>query len=408
MDSVEFKKQFKRLRRQLSERGRCVDLKQRKFQYYENKRVELVEFMNKGVELNLFKIPTNPNMILYKIYYNKWEKYMTLDDAMIENNLITDLRLSFSRVSEFDRNGPRSLIDRKKISGEFLDFGSLVDDMLQPDFDINDKYYVFDGEKPTAMLGTLCDELLNAYDTEADLISGVNILTTIKKLGLWKTTKDNDKLVGKFTLQAGDYVVAMLNSKNKTLVTNLLVQEAEEMVALLKTHEFSRDFILGDLEYQVEVNFEIGNFKFLSILDYIKIDHVNKTIRGIDLKTGSKPVSEFLSNFIKYRYYLQGVIYKSALYKYALDNNLGKYEILPFQFLYCGRYEKIPTFLEISDKWNDASRYGFTTTSGYKYKGLYELVDNIEWHWRNEVFNMSKEQFENNGLVKINDEFINI
>ena len=71
MDSVEFKKQFKRLRRQLSERGRCVDLKQRKFQYYENKRVELVEFMNKGVELNLFKIPTNPNMILYKIYYTE-------------------------------------------------------------------------------------------------------------------------------------------------------------------------------------------------------------------------------------------------------------------------------------------------------------------------------------------------
>ena len=75
---------------------------------------------------------------------------MTLDDAMIDNNLITDLRLSFSRVSEFDRNGPRSLIDRKKISGEFLDFGSLVDDMLQPDFNIDDKFlgtdYILSGK----------------------------------------------------------------------------------------------------------------------------------------------------------------------------------------------------------------------------------------------------------------------
>tara|TARA_R110000850_G_scaffold97320_4_gene203131 strand:- start:165 stop:1178 length:1014 start_codon:yes stop_codon:yes gene_type:complete len=337
---------------------------------------------------------------------------MTLDDAMIENNLITDLRLSFSRVSEFDRNGPRSLIDRKKISGEFLDFGSLVDDMLQPDFNITDKYYVFDGEKPTAMLGLLCDQLItNMVNSNPNLPADdykILLLTTIKNLGLWKTTKDDDKLVAKFTPNALEYVTAMIESTGKTLVTNLLVQEAEEMVSVLKTHEFSRDFILGDLEYQVEINFEIGNFKFLSFLDYIKIDHVNKTIRGIDLKTGSKPVSEFLSNFIKYRYYLQAVIYKNALFHYKKVNNLKDYKVLPFQFLYCGRYEKIPTFIEISDKWNKAARYGFDTKSGYKHKGLYELVDNIEWHWRNEIFNMSREQCENNGLVKINDEFINI
>jgi hypothetical protein len=337
---------------------------------------------------------------------------MTLDDAMIENNLITDLRLSFSRVSEFDRNGPRSLIDRQKISGEFLDFGSLVDDMLQPDFKITDKYYVFDGEKPTAMLGILCDELIiNMVNSNPNLPADdyrILLLTTIKNLGLWKTTKDDDKLVAKFTPNALEYVTAMVESTGKILVTNLLVQEAEEMVSVLKTHEFSRDFILGDLEYQVEVNFEIGNFKFLSFLDYIKIDHVNKTIKGIDLKTGSKPVSEFLSNFIKYRYYLQGVIYSLALQYYALTNDLESYEILPFQFLYCGRYEKIPTTLEFTDKWFKGALNGFTTNAGYKYRGLIELVDNIEWHWRNEVFNMSKEQYENNGLVKINDEFINI
>ena len=336
---------------------------------------------------------------------------MTLDDAMIDNNLITDLRLSFSKVSEFDRNGPRSLIDRQKISGEFLDFGSLVDDMLQPDFNINDNYYVFDGEKPTAMLGTLCEYIVQMVDQNNFLKNSINdefVLHSIKELSLWKSTKEDSKLLSKFTIEAKEYVTAMVESKYKTLVTNLLVQEAEEMVALLKTHEFSRDFFKEDLLHQVEVNFEIGNFKFLSFLDYIKIDHVNKTIRGVDLKTGSKPVNDFMTNFIKYRYYLQGQIYKMALYNYAVNNDLKDYKVLPFQFLYCGRYEKIPTFLEISNKWEEASLNGFTTTSGYKHRGLYELVDSIEWHWRNEVFNMSKEQYESNGLIQINDEFINI
>ena len=150
------------------------------------------------------------------------------------------------------------------------------------------------------------------------------------------------------------------------------------------------------------------SYKFLSFLDYIKIDHVNKTIRGIDLKTGSKPVADFMTNFVKYRYYLQGVIYQMALRAYTKENGIEHYDLLPFQFLYCGRYEKIPTTLEFGEKWETGALRGFTTTSGYKYKGLYELVDNIEWHWRNEVFNMSKEQYENNGLIQINDEFINV
>ncbi len=333
---------------------------------------------------------------------------MTLEDAMSSDNLIQDLRLSFSRVSEYDRNGPRSLIHRKKIEGEFLDFGSLVDDIICGE-DIKKKYYIFDGEKPTAMLGTLCDCLINDYsDGYPDLRESTVILRYIKDLNLWKTTKDDDKLLAKFTIEAKAYVIAMIESKNKTLLTNMLVQEAEELAVIIKTHEFSKGLIQGDLEYQTKITFEFGNFKFLSILDFVKIDHVNKTIRGIDLKTGSKPVSEFLSNFIKYRYYLQGVLYQMALHNYAIDNNLEDYKVLPFQFLYCGRYEKLPTTLEFTEKWEQAALEGFTTTSGYKYRGLDELVENIEWHWRNEVFDMTREQYENNGHIKINDEYINI
>lgn len=337
---------------------------------------------------------------------------MKLEDVEIGDNLIRDLRLSFSRVSEFDRSGPKSLVKRTKISGEFLDFGSLVDDMLQPGFNIDDNYYVFNGEKPTAMLGTLCDELINNINESGDNLPAGDyktlVLTTIKNLGLWKTTKDDDKLVAKFTPNALAYVTAMVESVGKTLVTSMLVQEAEELADLLRMHEFSREFFNRDLIHQSAITFRYGNFNFLSLLDYIDVDHEAKTIRGIDLKTGSKPVSEFMSNFTKYRYYLQSNLYQVALVEYMRLNGIEDYEVLPFQFLYCGRYEKIPTFITVSEKWQVASTHGFTTKSGYTYRGLEELVESIEWHWRNEVFNMSKEQYENNGHIMINDEFINI
>lgn len=332
---------------------------------------------------------------------------MTLEDALEENNLIKDLRLSFSRVSDFDRNGPKTLINRTKIEGEFLDFGSLVDDMLQPDFDINEDYCIFDGEKPTAMLGDLCEYIID--DLEEYEITDEVILKGINELGLWKTTKDSDKLLAKFTKEAHDYVMTMVSKEHKLLVTTRLVSEAEEMVALLKTHEYSRDFFKKDLIYQQSIEFRFGNFNFLSLLDYIDIDHENKTIQGIDLKTGSKSVEEFNSNFVKFRYYLQAKLYQIAIKEFIYQNKeLSDYKILPFKFLYCGRYEKIPTFIEVSNKWEDAALLGFETKSGYKYKGLYDLVDDIEWHWRSDVYGMSRNMYDSNGTITINDEFINV
>lgn len=336
---------------------------------------------------------------------------MTLEDALEENNLIKDLRLSFSRVSDFDRNGPKTLINRTEIEGEFLDFGSLVDDMLQPDFDINDKYYIFDGEKPTAMLGILCDELIKEIGQPSNItiLDKSLVLEVIKKLDLWKSTKEDSKRLAKYTKEADSYIISMVESKDKILVTTQLVAEAEEIVALLKTHEYSRDFFKKDLIYQQNIEFRFGNFNFLSLLDYIDIDHENKTIQGIDLKTGSKSVEEFSSNFVKFRYYLQAKLYQIAIKEFIYQNKeLSDYKILPFKFLYCGRYEKIPTFIEVSNKWEDAALLGFETKSGYKYKGLYDLVDDIEWHWRSDVYGMSRNMYDSNGTIIINDEFINV
>lgn len=335
---------------------------------------------------------------------------MKIDDVVIGDDLIRDLRLSYSRVSDFDRNGPRALLERSKISGEFLDFGNLVDDMLQPSFVFSDKYYEYSGYKPTAMLGTLCDEILRLKNENKGLqLDDDFIINLIKDMGLWKTTKKDELLRAKFTPEALNYVKAMVESKGKTLITTALLMEAEEYIIALKTHIHTKEFLKLDLLYQVEVNFRYKNFMFKSFLDYIYVDHDNKTIRGIDLKSGSKPVDEFISNFIKYRYYQQGFLYQTALESYIDEHSeLSDYELLPFQFLYCGRRQQLPVFLTMTDKWHEAARDGFVTNAGYEYKGVSELVDNIEWHWRNGVFNMSQELNDSNGVININDNIINI
>jgi hypothetical protein len=82
--------------------------------------------------------------------------------------------------------------------------------------------------------------------------------------------------------------------------------------------------------------------------------------------------------------------------------------VLPFQFLYISRYEKIPLLYTVSQKWHDAALKGFYTQSGYKYRGLDEIIDDISWHWKNQKFDFSREIYEQNGSLTLNDDFITI
>jgi hypothetical protein len=140
----------------------------------------------------------------------------------------------------------------------------------------------------------------------------------------------------------------------------------------------------------------------------ILIDHENQTVEFIDLKTGAGNGDEFISSFIKYRYYFQAALYMRVYQHIMEEYGIVGYTLLPFKFLYIGRKEKVPFVFEVSDKWIDAAFNGFVTLGGYEYKGINELLDEIKWHWQNKVFNMPKEAYENDGRMAIKDNFFSV
>ena len=110
---------------------------------------------------------------------------------------------------------------------------------------------------------------------------------------------------------------------------------------------------------------------------------------------------------MKWRYYLQEAVYTIAIKKLVKEReDLKGYKVLPFQFLYISRFEKVPLLYTVSEKWHKAALNGFTTTSGYKYRGLNELIDSIKWHWKNKIFDTPKEIHTNSGQLTIEDDFI--
>lgn len=332
-------------------------------------------------------------------------------EELLNSGEIIDLQLSYSRISDFDRNGPRALVRPSNPESDGLKFGSLVDDLLVDQImnnnTFNEKYLIFDGNKPTAMLGSLCDIILDNYDHIPDKDT---MLSIVKKNALWSRMSEDIKIKQFDKPEFWDYLKIMFESKNKIVVTDNENQDAQECVDLLLNHKHTSHLFNNEFEnhYQFYFKFEYKKFKLRGIMDKLSIDHKNKIVYMEDIKTGASKASDFMKSFIKYCYYFQESVYTLAFDSICKQMNLVDYTLAPFKFIFIGRGEKVPHVFETPQKWHDAARKGFITKTGYKYKGLDENLDLIYYHWKNKYYEFQKEVYENNGSLFLNDDFIEV
>lgn len=330
-----------------------------------------------------------------------------LDELFGENETSINIALSYSRVSDFAKNGPISLIRRSEIDTNSVRIGSITDDLLTDDFVLEDKYYIFDGKRPTATLGNLADIIIKNYNEIPD---SATMLEIINKNEYWKRSKDESKLENLKDSNFVNYLNAFYESKNKIVLSTNDYLLGKELADTIRTHKFSEHLFYQNYERYTQFKFEINyrKVRFRGIMDFVLIDHENKTVNLIDLKTGKDPCLDFMNNFIKYKYYFQEAIYTKAFEFICKKLKLKGYKLLPFKFLYISRYEKIPLEYSISNKWHQAALKGFTTDKGYVYKGLNEIIDEIKWHWQNKVFDLPKDVHESNGIKLLNDKFFKV
>ena len=333
-------------------------------------------------------------------------------EQLLNDKEVIDLKLSYSRISDFSRNGPRALIRPSNPEGDGLRFGSLVDDLLLDKVTNNDLckllYIVYDDNKPTATLGTLCDIIIDNYDKIPDKDT---VLKIVKHNGFWSNIKTEDKLISNFDkVEFWDYVKIKLETKDKIVVTQKESQDAEECVGLLLNHKHTYHLFNNNFEnhYQYKFEYHYKGFHLRGIIDKLSINHIDKIVYMEDIKTGSSRADEFTKSFIKYCYYFQEAVYTKAFDNICEQLVLIGYTLAPFKFIFVGRGEKVPHVFEISDKWHNAAIKGFTTKAGYKYKGLDENLDLIYYHWKNKLYDFSQEVYENNGSLILNDDFIEV
>lgn len=326
--------------------------------------------------------------------------------------------LSYSVLSGMDREGPKSVGQEVKMSEAML-FGTMVDNMVEGTFDIKD-YHLTNGVDIGDGLRLAVEALhdhtqFSSVSNSSDIADWKDKLIEVLEandIDYYKK-KAADWVANKIVKDVGAaaYFKDLYLGLGKTIITPTFLNNVTETYNVLKNHEFTKH-LFEDVEgqeavYQFKYVTTINGYKFKGMLDRLIIDHDKKTITPYDLKTGGKSSAEFENSFFYWRYDLQALAY-SVICINMMKVHYPDYILLPFKFIYVGRYENKPLVWVTNPKMHEASWKGFTR-NGKKYKGLVELLADYDWYQSNSFkVDYPEKTYLNSGEVSIDTDSIDI
>ena len=317
-----------------------------------------------------------------------------------ETTYRNDNALSYSRLSQFFKNGPKALISNEKIDTPSLRFGSLVDTILTASEEFDDRFYVADIDKFSDTIRKMSEDLFNPEIEELALIDDATILMILDTYQYQTNWKDRTR-IDKIIDLGQDYYTVLKYSTGKIAISPQEFSEAQGCVITLKTHPFSyRIFECNEDEevfYQLKFKANIFGVNSRCMFDIIRVGHKNKTIELIDLKTTGKNEEEFEKSFLDWNYWIQAQLYRSILLEVlGEDEYFGDFTLLDFKFLVINKTNLCPLIWDTKDIHIEAEKikqkFGVTYLS---------LLRDANWHLQNGKFDYSRKSYENNGCNPI-------
>ena len=196
---------------------------------------------------------------------------------------------------------------------------------------------------------------------------------------------------------------------NLTVVTPDNVNNAEKIVKELQNNPITSTIVNIKTGKRFEVinqmkitGFSIDGLPLKAMLDKVIVDHVAKTIQFYDLKC-TWSVEQFFKDYYLYRRaYIQAYTYDVACKSLTQAGApFEGYEVLLPKFIVCDSINYYsPLIYELTEKDLLDAYHGFEI-NGKIYPGVGKIIENLTWSVTKDIWNISKENYENNGLVKL-------
>ena len=329
---------------------------------------------------------------------------------------------SSSSLKEFSMD--RKKYFRKYILGEDVDdkdtqaatMGRIVETLLMEPDQFDKRFYMSSCvEAPSALMLAFVNALYKHTKDATD--DNGNVSMTFEELSRAAYAESGFKIkyeavIGKFVGSDAEIYyneLRTVKSQNLTVVTTEDVTNAEKIVEELRHNPVTKDVvnIISSKRYSVYNQLQVEGYtvddhQFKSMMDKVIVDHEEQTVQVYDLKC-TWSVENFLEEYYLYRRaYIQAYLYFHAAMHFRNNNEeIKDYKVLPPRFIVCDSTNYYnPLIYTLSDKDLEDAYNGFTHKNR-EYTGVAELIADLKWALENNVWNISRENSINNGLVNI-------
>jgi hypothetical protein len=300
--------------------------------------------------------------------------------------------LSYSSLSRL-AEGPKAYLDKDGPSGSFLDTGSAVDILLtEGEEAFHKQFYVMTASKPTS-------DMMLRYTEE--MIATDNPQLAYAASGFKRPVTDE-----KWESDGKPYYDAVKTAGDRAVLDMDQYMAVQATVNQLKENKYTRQYFSKPPE-GIEIIYQfIHYFQYADIdgkvkLDIVAIDHNNKTILPIDLKTTSKPPQSFISSYRSYKYYLQGAWFSLGIKAWA-DVNYPDYTVKDFMFIVAEMgARRLPLLFTMDKEQTSKAISGGETFTGYRLKGIDDLIEDLKFYKETDQWDYPREVVLENGKIEL-------
>ena len=300
--------------------------------------------------------------------------------------------LSYSTIARFHRegfDGLNKIFD--KIESPSLMFGSMVDALItggQDEFD--NTFIVAEFPNIPDSQVNVIKYLFNNYSENYNSLLKIPddlIIVATEVLEFQKNWKPETR--AKVIKENGvEYYNLLHISIGKTLVNTKDYQDAQACVTNLKEYAFTSKFFAEDnpfdktIErlYQLKFQGEYEDIKLRCMADLIMVDHKNRVVTPIDLKTSFKKEWNFPSSFIQWGYWIQAQLYWYIIRQNMDNDPLYKdYKLANYQFIVISNNSRIPLIWEYPDTKAEVDCY-YGKNNEIECKNWRNIVEDLNYY----------------------------
>lgn len=290
------------------------------------------------------------------------KSFKELSLGLTEEEYRNDGCIHYSMLSDYAKRGFDCIdkLKEKKESPSLL-FGSAVDTLItggQKEYDT--KYFVADLPNLTDSLLPIANYLFETYHDTYSSLDEIddNILAEVgKENNFYANDKYRNYRIKLIKEGCSKYYDMKHVAGEKQIVTCEFNQSVIDTVNALKTSEathfyFEEDNPFDGIErcYQLQFRSTFDNVPYSCMADLIIVDHPNKRIHPIDLKTSSHKEYNFFKSFIEWNYHIQArLYYKIISDNVSKDDFFCDYQIMPYKFIVVNKDTLSPLVWEYAD-----------------------------------------------------------